>query len=105
VLADQTRSSGLRHGRAALAALVAGVALTSASWFALGCSSGPVADGPTLLQERCAKCHSPNRGLTSGKTADEWNTTISRMVEKGAQLNRAEKAVLVAHLASITKPK
>ncbi|MDP3185031.1 MAG: hypothetical protein Q8M58_07155, partial [Anaerolineales bacterium] len=42
-------------------------------------------DGQTLLQERCTVCHSLSRVTSKHKTADQWKTTIERMVGKGAQ--------------------
>jgi hypothetical protein len=74
----------------------------AAALVASGCSSGPVADGPTLLSSRCSTCHSPQRGQTTKRTAAEWEQIVTRMVGKGAKVNNAEKAVLVEYLAKIT---
>ena len=55
-------------------------------------------DGQTLLQERCTVCHDLNRVTSAQKTADQWTTTIERMVGKGAQLNAQEKQTLIDYL-------
>lgn len=59
----------------------------------------PVADGATLLRERCATCHALDRVESARKTADEWKQTVDRMVRRGAKLTDAERAVLVEYLA------
>jgi peptide/nickel transport system substrate-binding protein len=61
------------------------------------------ADGATLLQERCTKCHDLQRVEAAKKTADEWQSTVKRMVSKGAQLNAEEQKVLVEYLAATYK--
>jgi hypothetical protein len=88
--------------RPATIALVAASLGLTALWAVCGCSTDPVADGPTLLKERCSTCHSPERGQTTSKTREEWSQTLTRMVGKGAKVNGAEQAVLVEYLAKIT---
>jgi mono/diheme cytochrome c family protein len=89
----ERRPSGRATERLMVACL--GVAALLAGW---GCSSVPVADGATLVNTRCAACHSPQRGLMATKTRDEWNQTVTRMIGKGAKVNAAEKTVLVEYL-------
>jgi cytochrome c5 len=60
----------------------------------------PVADGATLLQERCTACHTLERVESAHKSAEEWEQTVSRMVGRGAQLTAEEKTVLVEYLAT-----
>jgi hypothetical protein len=36
----------------------------------------------------------------AGKTKEEWETTVKRMVGKGADLNAEEQAAVVEHLAT-----
>jgi hypothetical protein len=60
----------------------------------------PVAvDGETLLQERCTECHGLDRVTSAEKSREEWLDTVTRMVNRGAELNEAEKEVLVGYLA------
>jgi mono/diheme cytochrome c family protein len=62
-------------------------------------SGGSTADGQTLLQQRCTVCHSANRVMSAQHTADQWKTTVDRMINKGAQLSPAEEQTLVTYLA------
>jgi cytochrome c-type biogenesis protein CcmH/NrfF len=71
---------------------------------ACGASQPPAAttpDGQTLLQERCTVCHNLNRVTSAHKTADQWTTTVERMVGKGAQLDAQEQQTLIDYLAQI----
>jgi cytochrome c5 len=63
-----------------------------------------VPDGAILLDERCSVCHSANRPKQARKTADQWNTTVSRMIGKGARLTEAEKVVLLNYLGKTYGP-
>ena len=67
-------------------------------------SAAVAADGATLLQERCTVCHNTDRVTQARKTSAEWDTTVTRMVGKGAQLTDAEKLVLVDYLAATYAP-
>ena len=72
---------------------------------ACGDGSGETADqavsagGETLLQERCTECHGLERTTSAQKTRAEWEDTVTRMVNRGAELSDAEKTVLVDYLA------
>lgn len=61
-------------------------------------------DGKTLVQDRCTVCHSLDRIQNAHKSADEWKTTVERMVGKGAGLNSDEQQVVIDYLAK-TYPK
>ena len=63
-------------------------------------SSGGSLDGQTLMQERCSVCHSTDRITSAQKTADQWTTTVQRMVSHGAQLNAQEQQTLIDYLAA-----
>lgn len=62
-------------------------------------TAAPGLDGATLLETRCSVCHSADRATQVSKTAGEWEQTVNRMIGNGAQLNDAEKTVLVQYLA------
>ncbi len=64
--------------------------------------AGP--DGQALLQDRCTGCHSLSRVERARKTAEEWESAVSRMIGYGAVLNTEELEVLVQYLAE-TYPK
>jgi len=57
------------------------------------------AGGETLLQERCTECHGLERTTSAQKTRAEWENTVTRMANRGAELSDAEKTVLVDYLA------
>lgn len=57
-------------------------------------------DGATILENKCADCHSPNRVQQSPGDRAHWEQVVNRMVQKGAVLTEAEKQVLVDFLAS-----
>ncbi len=55
--------------------------------------------GATLLEERCSTCHGTDKVTQASKTQEEWEQTVTNMVEKGAELTAEEQEVLVAYLA------
>jgi len=57
-------------------------------------------DGASLVQERCTVCHSIERIQNASKTADEWKTTVERMISHGASLNSEEEAAVIKYLAA-----
>ena len=61
-------------------------------------------DGETLLQERCTECHALSRTTSARKSAEEWEDTVVRMIDHGANLNDEEQAVLVDYLAQTYGP-
>lgn len=56
-------------------------------------------DGAALLQDRCADCHSPDIVKRRPQSKDQWDQTVTNMIDRGAQLNDAEKQALVDYLA------
>ena len=61
-------------------------------------------DGAALLEERCSVCHPSSRPKSKQKTVAEWETTVTRMMGKGARLSETEKKVLVDYLGATYKP-
>lgn len=68
-----------------------------------GSSSTPALDGQALVQERCTKCHDLTRVERAKKTQQEWQATVERMIEHGAQLTPAEQEAVVKYLAETYK--
>ena len=62
-------------------------------------SGGSTSAGQTLMQTRCSVCHSTSRITSAHKTADQWKTTVDRMIGKGAQLTSQEEQTLIDYLA------
>ena len=61
-------------------------------------------DGKSLVEERCTRCHDLGGVERAKKTEEEWKATVERMVGKGAQLNEAERELVIKYLAE-TYPK
>lgn len=57
-------------------------------------------DGSTLLQERCTVCHNLSRVERAKHTPEEWQTTVNRMIGKGAKLTSDEKTLLIEYLST-----
>lgn len=60
--------------------------------------------GKTLLEERCASCHSVEKTTRRTGTAAEWDKIVSEMIQRGANLTEDEKTILVQYLAVTYKP-
>jgi len=69
-----------------------------------GQSTPSALDSKTLVEERCIKCHGLDQVENTSKTREEWETTVKRMVSKGADLSAEEQAAVVEYLAE-TYPK
>ena len=74
-----------------------------------GCSGGSsgstgsqtgAANGETLVNEKCARCHSLDRIQGARKSAAEWEATVSRMQGNGLRVTDAEKTAIVDYLAA-----
>jgi len=61
-------------------------------------------DGAALMESRCTVCHNANRIKAAKKSQAQWESVVSRMIQKGAQLSDAEKAALIAYLAQTYAP-
>ena len=83
--------------------LLLGLALTF-GFTAISVAAAPAEDGASLLEKRCSVCHPAEKPKSAKKTMDQWDSTVSRMIEKGAQLNAGEKKILVDHLGKTYKP-
>ena len=60
--------------------------------------------GEKLLDERCSVCHPSSRPKSKQKTPAQWETTVNRMMGKGAKLTEEEKAILLDFLSKTYKP-
>jgi hypothetical protein len=56
-------------------------------------------DGKALVEERCTQCHNLQTVTSAKKSPDGWQSNVERMIGKGAQLNDAEKAVVIEYLS------
>lgn len=62
-------------------------------------TSPPMVSGAELLEERCAACHSVSRVDGASKTQAQWEVTVERMREYGAELTDDEAQILIEYLA------
>ena len=67
---------------------------------------GPLPEGPgkTILLNTCTVCHDLGRVRTQGRTPEDWNDTLSTMLNEGAMLSEQDYPVLLAYLARNFKP-
>jgi mono/diheme cytochrome c family protein len=59
-----------------------------------------VSEGARLVQERCTGCHGAGRIDQAKKDRKGWESTVDRMIGKGAKLNAQEREAMLAHLSS-----
>ena len=59
--------------------------------------------GGFLLQQRCTVCHTLDRvnNAVTLKDRTAWETTVDRMIGKGAQIDQIEKKILLDYLVSL----
>ncbi len=58
-----------------------------------------LSQGMALLNSRCTDCHSAETSTDKTKTLAEWEFTIDRMIQKGAQVSPEERDILALYLA------
>ena len=56
-------------------------------------------DGQAIMQKSCSVCHSLTRVTSAHHTAAQWQNTVNRMINHGAQLAPQEEQVLIDYLA------
>lgn len=82
--------------------------LGAAIGFVLSTSQAPIVyaaeEGANLLEERCSVCHPSSRPKSKQKTPEQWESTVNRMMGKGAKLSEEEKMILLDFLSKTYKP-
>ncbi len=58
-----------------------------------------------LLEERCTRCHTLAPIQAAGKTRHEWESTVYRMISKGARLSDQEAETVIDYLAENYGPR
>jgi LSD1 subclass zinc finger protein len=61
-------------------------------------------DGASLLNSRCARCHTVELIKQSKQTRAEWENTLAKMQKMGVTLSDDEKIVLVDYLTGVDEP-
>lgn len=69
-----------------------------------GAGAAEASEGEALVAERCTECHSLARVERASDSREEWEQTVSRMVDKGANLTADAHAVVVDYLAETYGP-
>lgn len=68
--------------------------------FSLSTPGFSAPDGKAVMESHCGDCHSLDRITSKTKDRAGWQTTVNRMIGKGATLNAEEKAALLDYLVS-----
>ncbi len=61
-------------------------------------------DGASLLNSRCARCHTVELIKQTKHTRAEWGNTLAQMEKMGVTLSDDEKIVLIEYLTAVDKP-
>ncbi len=93
------RKQRIAWGVIALVVVVAGIVSACRGAEQEPTAEQAVVEGEVLLEERCTECHGLERATTAEKTRAAWEETVSRMIDKGAELNDEETTILVEYLA------
>jgi mono/diheme cytochrome c family protein len=88
---------------AAVLALLATPVLTPAR--AQGADPFPPGDGHDVVVKACTQCHAAELVTNTGKSREEWSTTVSTMIGNGAPVSDAEFGKVVDYLAKNYPPK
>ena len=60
--------------------------------------------GEELVESRCTRCHGLETVTGAAKPPQQWESTVDRMIAKGAELTDAEAQVLVDYLSETYGP-
>jgi hypothetical protein len=60
----------------------------------------PTVDMDALIKEKVAGHHDLDRIYNAHKTREEWNATLDRMIQYGAQISEEEKTMIIDYLLS-----
>jgi uncharacterized membrane protein len=58
-------------------------------------TNGEVDEVKALIDERCSVCHSVSRVYDASYDEAGWSDVIDHMIEKGAEVNADEKALMI----------
>ena len=61
-------------------------------------------DGASLINSRCARCHSAELIKQTQQTRAEWEITLAQMEKMGVTLTDDEKIVLIDYLTGVDEP-
>jgi hypothetical protein len=87
---------GRRRGDRFLWILVVALGALVAVSVISGCSSESPAQ---LVEERCVRCHALTIVENSHKSPEEWEATVTRMVQLGAKLSDKQAEAVIDYLS------
>lgn len=61
------------------------------------------AEGKAVADNACSKCHGIKKVESAKKNAAEWETTLDRMIKKGAKVKPEERAAVLKYLNTLNK--
>lgn len=61
-------------------------------------------DGASLINNRCARCHTIELIKQTKQMRAEWENTLARMEKMGVTLSDDEKIVLIDYLTGVDEP-
>lgn len=64
-----------------------------------GGSEAP-SEGQQLVETKCKMCHTLDRVRQANKSAEEWESTVTRMERNGLVVSDDEKALIIDYLAT-----
>ena len=76
------------------------VLLVFLAMFSLSTPAFSAPDGKAVMESRCGSCHGLEKVTNASKNRAGWETTVTRMMGKGASLNAEEKAALIDYLVN-----
>jgi len=59
--------------------------------------------GKAIVDNACTKCHSIKRVESAHKKAAEWETTLDRMIKKGAKVRAEDRETVLKYLNTLNK--
>lgn len=59
--------------------------------------------GKAIVDKACSKCHGLKKVEKANKNLSQWETTLDRMIKKGAQVSPQEKEVVLKYLNTLNK--
>lgn len=79
--------------------------LTGGILFGVFCAGFAFAQpaGKAIAANACTKCHSLKRVESALKNAAEWETTLDRMIKKGAKVKPEEREEVLKYLNGLNK--
>jgi competence protein ComEA len=80
--------------------LAAVLAATSFAAFSFAQAPLPAGPGKDLFEKTCTTCHGTEPVTIMTDTKEGWGDTVDDMIAKGAEINAADKATIVAYLAA-----